>query len=76
MANNQEQFNAYHDLINVTATRRDTLRKNRQAIRTKIINYFKNNIYSTNNCFIFVSILSNEFRISNVGIKFKRSNRN
>ena len=43
MANNQEQFNAYHDLINVTATRRDTLRKNRQAIRTKIINYFKNN---------------------------------
>ena len=43
MANNQEQFNAYHDLINVTSTRRTTLKNNRKALRNKIKNYFKNN---------------------------------
>lgn len=43
MVNNQEQFNAYHDLINVTSTRRTTLKNNRKALRNKIKNYFKNN---------------------------------
>lgn len=43
MANNQEQFNAYHDLINITDTRRQTLKNNRKALRKKIKDYFKNN---------------------------------
>ena len=42
MANNQEQFNAYHDLINVTSTRRTTLKNNRKALRNKIKNFYKN----------------------------------
>ena len=39
MANNQEQFNLFHVAIN--STKRDTLKKNRDAIRDKITNYFK-----------------------------------
>lgn len=32
MANNQEQFNAFHDIINATKARRLTLRNNRDAL--------------------------------------------
>lgn len=42
MANNQEQFDLFHDTIN--STKRETLRKNRDAIRTRITNYFNNNL--------------------------------
>lgn len=41
MANNHEQFIAFNDTI--TSSKRETLKKNRDAIREKIRNYFKNN---------------------------------
>lgn len=43
MANNNEQFKAFHDAIKATNTRKDTLRKNRDALRERIRKYFKNN---------------------------------
>lgn len=43
MANNNEQFKAFHDSIKATETRKKTLRKNREALRTRIKNYFKTN---------------------------------
>ena len=43
MANNHEQFKAFHDSIKATATRRNTLKKNRDALRDKIKKYFKEN---------------------------------
>ena len=33
MANNHEQFKAFHDAIKATSTRRMTLKKNRDALR-------------------------------------------
>lgn len=43
MANNHEQFKAFHDAIKATSTRRKTLKKNRDALRDKIKKYFKEN---------------------------------
>lgn len=43
MANNNEQFKAFHDVINATLVRRKTLKKNRDALRNKIKKYFKEN---------------------------------
>ena len=43
MANNHEQFMAFHDAIKATATRRATLKKNREALRMRIRKYFKDN---------------------------------
>ena len=43
MANNHEQFKAFHDAIKATSTRRTTLKKNRDALRDKIKKYFKEN---------------------------------
>ena len=43
MANNHEQFIAFNDTIKASKSRRDTLKKNRESIRNKIRNYFKNN---------------------------------
>ena len=43
MANNHEQFIAFNDTIKASKSRRDTLKKNRESIRKKIRNYFKNN---------------------------------
>ena len=43
MANNHEQFKAFHDAIKATSTRRKTLKKNRDALRDKIKKYFKDN---------------------------------
>ena len=41
MANNHEQFIAFHGTITASNTKRQTLKKNRDAIRTKIRNHFK-----------------------------------
>lgn len=43
MANNHEQFKAFHDVIKATSTRRKTLKTNRDALRAKIRKYFKDN---------------------------------
>lgn len=43
MANNHEQFKAFHDAIKATSTRRKTLKKNRDTLRDKIKKYFKDN---------------------------------
>lgn len=43
MANNHEQFIAFDDAIRASKSVRETLKKNREAIRTKIRNYFKEN---------------------------------
>lgn len=43
MANNQEQFKAFHDVINATSSRRKTLKRNRDILRDKIKKYFKDN---------------------------------
>lgn len=43
MANNHEQFKAFHNEIKATSTRRKTLKKNRDTLRTKIKKYFKDN---------------------------------
>ena len=43
MANNHEQFKAFHDAIKATSTRRKTLKKNRDALRDKIKKYIKDN---------------------------------
>ena len=40
MANNHEQFKAFHDVIKATSTRRKTLKTNRDALRAKIRKYF------------------------------------
>ena len=45
MANNHEQFIAFNDTIKASKSRRDTLKKNRESIRKKIRNYFKNNYW-------------------------------
>lgn len=36
MANNNEQFKAFHDAIKATESRKKTLRQNRDALREKI----------------------------------------
>ena len=41
MANNQEQFNAFHDTINATQSRRSTLQNNRNALRDRIRNILR-----------------------------------
>ena len=41
MANNNEQFKAFHDAIKACKTRKETLRTNRQALRDRIKKYFK-----------------------------------
>lgn len=43
MANNNEQFKAYHDTIKMSKSKKDTLRTNRNALRDRISKYFKNN---------------------------------
>lgn len=43
MANNNEQFLAFHDVIKAQKSRKDTLRTNRDALRKRIQSYFKNN---------------------------------
>lgn len=43
MANNNEQFKAFHDTIKMTQAKKTTLRKNRNALRDRIKNYFKTN---------------------------------
>lgn len=43
MANNNEQFKAFHDTIKMSKSKKDTLRTNRNALRDKIRNYFKTN---------------------------------
>lgn len=43
MANNNEQFKAFHDAIKACKTRKETLRTNRQALRDRIKKYFKDN---------------------------------
>lgn len=43
MANNNEQFKAFHDAIKATKGRKDTLRQNRDALRDRIRKYFKEN---------------------------------
>lgn len=41
MANNHDQFIEFNDVIRVTDTQKSTLRRNRNAIRDKIKNYYK-----------------------------------
>lgn len=43
MANNHEQFIAFDEAIRVSKSKKQTLKTNRDAIRTKIRNHFKNN---------------------------------
>lgn len=43
MANNHEQFIAFNDVITVTDTQKETLKKNRETIREKIRKYYKDN---------------------------------
>lgn len=43
MANNNEQFKAFHDTIKVNETKKKTLRTNREALRKRIRKYFKDN---------------------------------
>ncbi|WP_291528626.1 cyclic GMP-AMP synthase DncV-like nucleotidyltransferase [Bacteroides sp. UBA939] len=43
MANNQEQFNAFHNTINASQKRRATLKTNRDTLRDRIRKYFKEN---------------------------------
>ena len=43
MANNNEQFKAFHDVIKMTSAKKETLRTNRDALRSRIRNYFKKN---------------------------------
>lgn len=43
MANNQEQFNVFHDTINATQAKRSKLQINRNALRDRIRKYFKDN---------------------------------
>lgn len=44
MANNHEQFVAFHDAIKATDARIEKLKGNRKALRDRIRNYFKNNL--------------------------------
>ena len=44
MANNHEQFVAFHDAIKANDSRIEKLRGNRKALRDRIRNYFKNNL--------------------------------
>lgn len=43
MANNNEQFKAFHDSIKATKARKETLKTNRDALRDRIRKYFKEN---------------------------------
>ena len=43
MANNNEQFKAFHETIKATDAKRTKLRNNREAIRNKIRKYFREN---------------------------------
>lgn len=43
MANNNEQFKAFHDTIKVSEAKKKTLRTNRDALRDRIRKYFKDN---------------------------------
>ena len=44
MANNHEQFVAFHDAIRATVARRDKLKDNRKSLRKRIRNYFNDNL--------------------------------
>ena len=44
MANNHEQFVAFHDAIMANDSRIEKLKGNRKALRDRIRNYFKNNL--------------------------------
>ncbi len=44
MANNHEQFKAFHDTIKATDSRIEKLKTNRKALRDKIKKYFKDNL--------------------------------
>ena len=44
MANNHEQFTAFHEAIKATDSRIQKLKSNRKALRDRIKNYFKNNL--------------------------------
>lgn len=44
MANNHEQFKAFHDTIKATDTRITKLKQNRKALRDRIRKYFKDNL--------------------------------
>ena len=44
MANNHEQFVAFHDAIMANDSRIEKLKDNRKALRGRIRNYFKNNL--------------------------------
>lgn len=44
MANNHEQFVAFHDAIKANDSRIEKLKGNRKALRDRIRNYFKNNL--------------------------------
>lgn len=44
MANNHEQFTAFHEAIKATDSRIQKLKLNRKALRDRIKNYFKNNL--------------------------------
>lgn len=44
MANNHEQFVAFHDAIKANDSRIEKLKGNRKALRERIRNYFKNNL--------------------------------
>lgn len=43
MANNHEQFIAFDDVVALTRTKKDELKKNRRALRDVIKNYFRDN---------------------------------
>ena len=44
MANNHEQFVAFHDAIKATDVRKDKLKDNRKYLRKRIRNYFMDNL--------------------------------
>lgn len=44
MANNHEQFVAFHDAIKATDVRKDKLKDNRKSLRKRIRNYFMDNL--------------------------------
>lgn len=44
MANNHEQFKAFHETIKANETRINNLKKNRKALRDRISKYFKDNL--------------------------------
>ena len=49
MANNHEQFVAFHEAIKANDTRLGKLKVNRKALRDRIRNHFKNNLSDESN---------------------------